>query len=64
MNARDVENQGSRFWATSVDEPKEQVFGASTIGIVDENEGGIILYLHEMRADEIIAMLRLATGEI
>ncbi len=46
------------------DVPSDQIggdaFGADTVGIADENAGGIILYIHATKADQICEMLNRA----
>ena len=60
---RDIENDGSRFWSIDVFEWTEP-FDGSTVGIVDENEGGIVVYCHENNADRVIEAFRAFTGEV
>ncbi len=58
--------EASRFWVQdSVVEDTPDIpmpFGADTVGIVDEDEGGVILYLHKDSADAVIESLRAAAG--
>ncbi len=60
------ERDASRFWihdSVIEDQPDTGMpFGADTVGIVDENEGGVILYLHKDSADQVIESLRAAAG--
>lgn len=56
------ERDASRFWVhDSVVEDTPDIpmpFGADTVGIVDDDEGGVILYLHKESADGVIEALR------
>ena len=56
------ERDASRFWVhDSVVEDTPDIpmpFGADTVGIVDDDEGGVILYLHKDSADGVIEALR------
>jgi hypothetical protein len=45
-----------RFWILDV-EIDSAPFGADTVAIVDENEGGIIAYVHRDNANRIVAAL-------
>jgi len=51
-----------RFWIhTSVTEDQPDIgmpFGEATVGIVDEHEGGVVLYCHEASAPSILKMFR------
>ncbi len=59
---RDVDNNGSRFWVA--DPPGKYLpFGEETVGIVDENEGGIVAYVHANNAERTIEAFRGFTGE-
>lgn len=53
-----------RYWVhTSVVEDQPDVgmpFGDDTVGIVDEDEGGVILYAHKDHADALLAALQSA----
>ena len=56
----------SRFWvhdSLAEDTPDVPLpFGEATVGIVDEDEGGVILYVHEGNAIRIIEALRSAAN--
>lgn len=48
-----------RFWVC--DEPPDyKPFGDDTDGIVDETQGGIILYCHRLNTSSILSALRAA----
>lgn len=49
-----------RFWAMLAEESDghAQAFDDNTYGIVDETQGGVILYCHEDNVDFIINALR------
>jgi hypothetical protein len=61
-----VPSEGSdpefRYWLhdTVVDDQPDvpMPFGDATVGIVDEDAGGVILYVHESNAPTILAALR------
>jgi hypothetical protein len=65
MDEPEYGTEGARFWAMRIAEDWElrRPFGAQTVGIVDEVEGGIILYTHANSVDFIIAALRAVVGE-
>lgn len=60
--SRNVEQEGSRFWA--VTDPPQRDFGDKTVGIVDENEGGIVVYVHDGNALRVIEAFRAFTREV
>jgi hypothetical protein len=53
-----------RYWIhdTVVDDQPDvgMPFGDATVGIVDEHEGGVILYCHESNAPMLLNALRVA----
>lgn len=55
-------NEDQRFWIhTSVVEDQPEVgmpFGDDTVGIVDEEEGGVFLYVHKDNAQTILDTLK------
>lgn len=50
-----------RFWICPLDNEADELapypFGGDTVGIVDEEEGGIIAYVHQDTAPRIIRAL-------
>ncbi|MGV8847519.1 MAG: hypothetical protein ACOH1Y_14880 [Propionicimonas sp.] len=55
--------QPDRFWISGPEGPERNLFGdETTVGIVDEQEGGIIAYIHEANAPRLIEALRAFTG--
>jgi hypothetical protein len=64
IEPRDVENSGSRFWSTEPPDDDPGPFGSDTLGVVDENEGGIVAYVHRDNADRVIAAFRAFAGEV
>lgn len=56
----------ARFWVMSTyDFPaEERPYGEDTVAVVDESEGGIILYTHKNNADAIVSALRIVTKNI
>ena len=61
---RDVEEHGSRFWVTDGTESMIRPFGPDTVGVVDENEGGVVAYVHADNAQRLIDALRAYTEEV
>jgi hypothetical protein len=59
---RDVENDGSRFWICDTDDQKP--FGAETVGVVDEEQGGIVVYVHQINAVAVLDAFRATVGEV
>jgi hypothetical protein len=59
---RDTEQDGTRFWWLSpIYTPA--TFGSGMVGIVDENEGGVVAYCHADNAERLVRALRAFTGE-
>lgn len=61
----DMETESEpRFWAldVTIEDGHPQAYGSDTVGIVDEEAGGVILYCHELNASRIIAALIAAWG--
>lgn len=58
---RDIEQDGSRFWVTDLDHL--QPAPAGYVGVVDEEEGGIVVHVHESNADRLVEAFRAFTGE-
>lgn len=51
------EDGEGRFWIH--DTPEDQPFGEHTLGIVDEEEGGIVIYTNDWdRAELLIELLQ------
>lgn len=67
---RNVENDGSRFWVNDPQSTRdgldgaEPPFGDETVGIVDDNEGGVVAYVHSENAARLVEALRVFTGEV
>jgi hypothetical protein len=59
---RDVANDGSRFWITEA--VGNRSYGIDTVGIVDENEGGVVAYTHRDNAEAFLTVLRHYTNEV
>lgn len=69
---RDDVKDGARFWTTDATDiidtlgsdltEDELPYGKDTVGIVDENEGGVIAYCHKDTAPAILDALRVKTG--
>ncbi len=61
------EEEQTRFWIhDSVVEDQPEVgmpFGKATVGIVDEVEGGVLLYMHKDTAPIVLDMLIRAARE-
>lgn len=53
-------NSELRYWAMEAEirDGHVQPYGSDTVGIVDEEEGGVILYCHRGNEDRILSALR------
>ena len=62
VGSAEIPARVDRFWIhASVVEDQPEVgmpFGGDTVGIVDEEEGGVFLYVHADNADAILAVLQ------
>lgn len=62
-------DEGDRFWVVGdVNEadgntPTEWLRSGDLVGVVDENEGGIVAYCHRLNADRLVRALRTAAGD-
>jgi len=55
---------GSRFYVTPGDGTHTGPFGFATVGIGDEEAGGIVTYCHQDNAAAMIAAFRAYTGDV
>ena len=57
--ARDEHPADERFYSVPLDDGQlgAGILGVDTVGVVDEREGGIVLYCHASRADSIVRAL-------
>lgn len=57
---------GERYWihdSVVEDQPGVSMpFGADTVGIVDENEGGVIMYVHSSNAFSVLTAMQNGEG--
>ena len=50
----------TRYWGMDAnpEDGHAQPYGTDTVGVVDEEAGGVILYCHRLNEDRILAALR------
>lgn len=60
------EEEDPRYWVLIAEgaDGHVEVFGTGTVGIVDEEQGGVIAYAHEANSGRILRALRALDGRL